>query len=76
MVEKYKGMARDAQLAGDRVKSESYLQHADHYIRMAQESGDQIKKTVEEQTAPEPNSNSTNGQDRTTSPEERDQVES
>ena len=32
--EKYKNMARDAQLAGDRVQSEYYLQFADHYYRM------------------------------------------
>ena len=82
MAEKYKGLARDAQLAGDRVKAESHFQHADHYMRLAQESGDQIKKTVEQKTTPEPNSNSTNGRDRTTSPkgsaspEGRDQIKS
>src|SRR3546814_8122410 len=32
MIEKYKNMARDAQLAGDRVKTEYYLQFADHYL--------------------------------------------
>lgn len=32
--EKYKSMARDAQLAGDRVQTEYYLQFADHYFRM------------------------------------------
>jgi hypothetical protein len=31
-------MARDAQLAGDRVQSEYYLQFADHYFRMLGES--------------------------------------
>ena len=30
LLEKYKSMARDAQLAGDRVQSEYYLQFADH----------------------------------------------
>jgi hypothetical protein len=31
-------MARDAQLAGDRVQSEYYLQFADHYFRVLSES--------------------------------------
>ena len=32
--EKYQAMARDAQAAGDRVKAENYLQHAEHYYRI------------------------------------------
>ena len=38
LLEKYKNMARDAQLAGDRVQSEYYLQFADHYFRVLGES--------------------------------------
>ena len=34
LLEKYKSMARDAQLSGDRVQTEYYLQFADHYFRM------------------------------------------
>jgi hypothetical protein len=34
MIEKFKNMARDAQLAGDRVQTEYYLQFADHYFRV------------------------------------------
>ncbi len=34
LLEKYKNMARDAQLAGDRVQTEYYLQFADHYFRV------------------------------------------
>jgi len=36
--EKYKSLARDAQLAGDRVQTEYYLQYADHYFRILSES--------------------------------------
>ena len=36
--EKYKSMARDSQLAGDRVQTEYYLQFADHYFRVLSES--------------------------------------
>jgi hypothetical protein len=40
--EKYVGLARDAQLAGDRIATENYYQHAEHYLRvlMAQDNGD------------------------------------
>jgi hypothetical protein len=31
-------MARDAQLAGDRVQTEYYLQYADHYFRVLEEN--------------------------------------
>jgi hypothetical protein len=38
LLEKYKSMARDSQLAGDRVQTEYYLQFADHYYRVLGES--------------------------------------
>ena len=38
LLEKYKSMARDAQLAGDRVQTEYFLQFADHYFRVLSES--------------------------------------
>ena len=38
LLEKYKSMARDAQLAGDRVQTEYYLQFADHYFRVLGDS--------------------------------------
>ena len=38
LLEKYKSMARDAQLAGDRVQTEYFLQFADHYFRVLGES--------------------------------------
>ena len=38
LLEKYKNMARDAQLAGDRVQMEYFLQFADHYFRVLSES--------------------------------------
>lgn len=34
LLEKYRNMARDAQLSGDRVMTEYYLQFADHYFRV------------------------------------------
>ena len=38
LLEKYKSLARDAQLAGDRVQTEYYLQYADHYFRVLEEN--------------------------------------
>jgi hypothetical protein len=38
LLEKYKQLARDAHQAGDRVASEYYLQHADHYFRVLNDS--------------------------------------
>ncbi len=38
LLEKYKSMARDSQLAGDRVQTEYYLQYADHYFRVLNEN--------------------------------------
>ncbi len=38
LLEKYKGLARDAQMQGDRVQTETYLQYADHYFRVLGES--------------------------------------
>lgn len=38
LYEKYKNLARDAQMGGDRVTTEYYLQFADHYFRVLSES--------------------------------------
>lgn len=34
VLEKYQALARDANLAGDRILAEGYLQHAEHYYRI------------------------------------------
>lgn len=38
LLEKYKNLARDAQMQGDRVNTEYYLQFADHYFRVLAEN--------------------------------------
>jgi hypothetical protein len=38
LLEKYKTLARDAQMQGDRVLTEYYLQFADHYFRVVSET--------------------------------------
>lgn len=42
--EKYKNMAADAQRAGDRVTTEYYLQHADHYFRVLSEQRGRLEE--------------------------------
>jgi hypothetical protein len=34
IIDKYQSLARDAQLSGDRVAHENFLQHAEHYVRL------------------------------------------
>lgn len=38
IIDKYQALARDAQLVGDRVAGESYLQYAEHYSRLLGEA--------------------------------------
>ena len=39
VVEKYLALARDAATAGNRIQSESYFQHAEHYYRLMTANG-------------------------------------
>ncbi len=41
VLEKYLALARDAHSVGDRIAAENYLQHAEHYYRVINASGDQ-----------------------------------
>ncbi len=36
MLEKYNGLAKEALLSGDKILSESYYQHADHFLRVVE----------------------------------------
>jgi hypothetical protein len=38
IIDKYNVLARDAQVSGDRVAAENYLQHAEHYSRLLGEA--------------------------------------
>lgn len=55
MREKYINQARDAQINGDRVQSEYWLQHAEHYSR--------ILNAINEMYAPAPGTNGEEGAD-------------
>ena len=38
IIDKYNALARDAQVSGDRVAAENYLQHSEHYSRLLGEA--------------------------------------
>jgi hypothetical protein len=42
IIEKYNVLARDAQLSGDRVAAENFLQHSEHYSRLLGEAQRQM----------------------------------
>lgn len=42
IIEKYQTLARDAQLSGDRVAAENFLQHSEHYARLLSEAQREI----------------------------------
>ena len=44
LIEKYTNFAREALSNGDKIQSENYLQHADHFTRLLAEK-ENIKKT-------------------------------
>jgi hypothetical protein len=48
LIEKYNDLAREALSNGDKILSENYLQHADHFTRILneQETFRQVKNTV------------------------------
>lgn len=53
LYEKYKNLARDAQMQGDRVNIEYYLQFADHYFRVLSEQRTRLEES-QPQHAPRP----------------------
>lgn len=51
VIEKYQGLARDAQLSGDRVAAENFQQHAEHYNRVLGEAQRQQAERLQQQAA-------------------------
>ena len=49
IIDKYNQLARDAQLANDRVATENFQQHAEHYLRMLAEAQREMDARREEQ---------------------------
>ena len=73
LIDKYNDLAREALSNGDKILSENYLQHADHFARISQSrdldkdlnlsSSDTVKKTSENKNYTE------NNEEETQSPE-------
>jgi len=57
IIEKYNQLARDAQLSNDRVATENFQQHAEHYLRMLAEAQ---KEQQERQNQQQNNQNNQN----------------
>lgn len=49
IIDKYNQLARDAQLANDRVATENFQQHAEHYLRLLSEAQREQEARREEQ---------------------------
>lgn len=49
IIDKYNQLARDAQLANDRVAAENFQQHAEHYLRMLSEAQKEADARREQQ---------------------------
>ncbi|MBZ0129897.1 MAG: DUF4167 domain-containing protein [Rhodobacteraceae bacterium] len=51
IIDKYQALARDAQLSGDRVAAENFLQHSEHYVRLLNEAMQEQNARREQQEA-------------------------
>ena len=50
MIEKYNDLAREALLKGDKILSENYFQHADHFARVLSEKEDaKLSRAIDNQ---------------------------
>ena len=57
LIEKYNNLAREALSSGDKILSENYFQHADHFTRILNEK--EIQKRVYNNRSPSDLNNST-----------------
>ncbi len=51
LIEKYSNLAREALSSGDKILSENYFQHADHFMRILNEREIQKKKVLSNENA-------------------------
>ena len=69
LIEKYSNLAREALSSGDKILSENYFQHAEHFIRVLEEKEAHFNKTqsvkeiVKTEEAKDQNQNNINGKD-------------
>ena len=53
---KFQQLAKDAQINGDPVLDQNYLQHADHYLRIYNELNERKENTLEKSKTPDSSS--------------------
>tara|TARA_B100001175_G_C19380992_1_gene576570 strand:- start:230 stop:622 length:393 start_codon:yes stop_codon:yes gene_type:complete len=65
LIEKYSNLAREALSSGDKILSENYFQHAEHFIRVLIEKDAQLNKIQlkKENEKANENQDSTNGKE-------------
>ncbi len=51
LIEKYNNLAREALSSGDKILSENYFQHADHFTRVSNEQGSFKKNKFEDNSS-------------------------
>ena len=60
LIEKYNNLAREALSGGDKILSENYFQHADHFTRILNEKGVQKKSIYDNKNSIEANNSAEN----------------
>ena len=69
LIEKYNDLAREALSSGDKILSENYFQHADHFTRILNEQESYKKARFSSETSETKNSNEKNDVDEKTNKE-------
>ena len=72
LIEKYNNLAREALSSGDKILSENYFQHADHFMRILNEKGNQKKSTYNNKNSIEENSSAENNKKKVETLAEKD----
>ena len=67
LIEKYNNLAREALSSGDKIMSENYSQHADHFLRILSEQENLKQLRYTEKTLKEKNKDLVNFKDNKTS---------
>ena len=75
LIEKYNDLAREASSNGDKILSENYFQHADHFTRILNEQESQRRARFAESKSEESKSEESNLDDEEISEKVEDKVE-
>ena len=70
LIEKYNNLAREALSSGDKILSENYFQHADHFTRILNEQENFKKTRFSKESTQDKNINEDNNLDESTKKEE------